>query len=183
MKRVEDGGKPYEEMLDLVCTAVQNVITQQHAGQTLLEAGQDPFRHLEYVSRVLKSDAKNYTTADEFVKSHAYFFVQEVSSEMPTGVGKKSFDNYHYELYKELSNARGNWHHENILAATNNAMNAIIDGATDKIKKKDVWKVLRASLTGGQDGPSLIDTMEILGADVVLKRLNGEHKSFEPGQS
>jgi glutamyl-tRNA synthetase len=153
-------------------------MSQEHAGKTLLEAGQDPSKHREYISRVLNSDAKNYTTADEFVKSHTYFFVQDVDSERPKGVGKKDFNPYRYELYRHISRAQHDWHHDNLAAATNEAIDAIIDEATDKIKKKDIWKILRASLTGGQDGPSLIHTMEILGPDVVLKRLNEEHISY-----
>jgi glutamyl/glutaminyl-tRNA synthetase len=51
--------------------------------------------------------------------------------------------------------------------------------ADTSLRKKEVWQVIRSILTGGQKGPSLIETMEILGSDVVLERIN---KAFKVGQ-
>jgi glutamyl/glutaminyl-tRNA synthetase len=76
--------------------------------------------------------------------------------------------------------ASSTWDHATLASVTDEAIKAMLTDPESSIKKKDIWKVLRAMLTGGQKGPSLIETMEILGPNVVQERIE-TFRSETPG--
>ena len=183
MKRVEEGGQRYEEVIDLVCNAVEQESQNKHRPQELLEPGLRPWESREYMNSVLRGDAKNYVNAIEFVGSHDYFFLRTPKLLAgATGIPQQSIDLVRSKLLSSLEDllaAEGahttQWNHDTLVSATERAIKVILAEAGSSMKKKEIWKVLRAMLTGGQKGPSLMETMEILGPEVVLDRI----KRFE----
>lgn len=194
MKRVEACEKPYEEMLDLMSQAVQLNITDVYPEDQLLEAGRLPFKNRDYMARVLKADAKNYISAVEFVKSHSYFFLKSPKTVDSLTIGQEQTNLVRSELLQALQpldEKPGDiWNHDAIASAFESAFVAMLkrathdaDGSTTSLKKKDIWRVVRAMLTGGEKGPSLVETMEILGYQIVTERIRawkqGEKEVYE----
>jgi glutamyl-tRNA synthetase len=175
MHRVETGGEPYQEMLDLVCNAVEASFARQEARSALLPPALDPRTHRNYIERVLRADAKNYISATEFVDSHSYFFLHKPEPVEELDTPSPKIQLVRDELLQALrplsEEPSSQWDHDSLASATDTAIKAMISSATVTIKKKEVWKVLRAMLTGGQKGPSLIESMEILGPEVVMERI------------
>lgn len=194
MKRVEACGKPYGEMLDLLSQAVQLNITDVYPEDQLLEAGRLPFENRDYMAQVLKADAKNYISAVEFVKSHSYFFLKSPSTVDGMAMGQEQTNLVRSELLQALQpldeKPGKSWNHDAIASAVESAFVAILKRATHdadapmtSLKRKDIWTVVRAMLTGGEKGPSLIETMEILGYQIVTERIRawqqGEKEVYE----
>ena len=125
---------------------------------------------------MLKADAKNYVTATDFVKSHAYFFVRQPDIVEPPDLPYGNIEIIRNQLVSAIhalvEDANRLWDHDNLVEATEDAIKAIMGIPDTTIKKKQIWQVLRFLLTGGQRGPSLVETMEILGPEIVLERLN-----------
>jgi glutamyl/glutaminyl-tRNA synthetase len=182
MQRVEDGGPAYEELLNMVCAAVQKTMAEDYSQKEKLAPGLDPFIHRDYISCVLKADAKNYIRAKDFVQTHSYFFLKEPDIVEPLAMEEWKITRAtlaFLNVFENLTCHEGSWEHDSIGQAATQAIDMCTSNADTSLRKKEVWQVIRSILTGGQKGPSLIETMEILGSDVVLERIN---KAFKVGQ-
>ena len=178
VQRVEEDGKPFQEMVDLISNAVTTVMAREFANQPQLEVGDTPEHFRKYIERIIKADAKNYVSAEDFVKSHAYFFLKrpELLDHYPgpethKELVRREFTSCLTDVYTESNS----WTHDSLAAATEKAIAAIrdhpVENPKDKPKKKEIWRLLRAMLTGGEKGPSLIETMEMLPPGAVLDRV------------
>lgn len=191
LQRVESGGAAYEELLNHVCSAVLETMSTDYQGMEKLTPGLDPVVHRDYIDRVLRSDAKNYTRAKDFVRTHSYFFLknpQVFQQHAEQSVEREKRARISQAILSSLEGlAVGDqvkWDHDSLAEAVAQAMHMLVEPATgqsteQQIKKKEVWQVLRVILTGGDKGPSLIETMEILGPEVVLNRVRNYHNSPE----
>jgi glutamyl/glutaminyl-tRNA synthetase len=164
-------------MLNMVCNAVQKTMSQQWLDKEKLAPGLEPHQNRAYVDRVLRADAKNYITAKEFTASHSYFFLREPENIKPLNTEPWKIERIQDAFLKDLkplATTNDKWEHDALAEVAARAINNISttpEDSTKQIKKKEIWQVLRAVLTGGQKGPSLIETMEILGPDVVMERI------------
>ncbi|KIW03627.1 glutamate-tRNA ligase [Verruconis gallopava] len=191
MKRVENGGEALDEMLDNFCSAVQTVMAEEFAEREKLEEGLNPSAHRGYVKRVLIADAKNYVSAVDFARTHSYFFLK--SPVISETIAERKAKAVREALCSSLNSAfRDGSVDKRLLPApdeTNEYLQDLYSKATDdaikavtqtqsetgeRIKKKEFWQILRVLLTGGQKGPSLVETMEILGLERVIERLSSQ---------
>ncbi|EKG20491.1 Glutamyl/glutaminyl-tRNA synthetase class Ic [Macrophomina phaseolina MS6] len=131
----------------------------------------------DYVAEVLRIDAKNYTTPNEFLLEHEYFFTDFMPSirapSDDSGLLQQVFD---HAFVTDEWNAKAL--HECIADAANVVVDARIEeypeqgrGSVEKQAKKDVYRHLRAALADGNPGPGIADMMEVLGREVCVQRM------------
>lgn len=188
LQRVESGDAAYEELLNIVCSAVLETLSKDYHGMEKLDPGLNPLAHRDYIDRVLRSDAKNYTRAKDFVRTHSYFFLKrpQLVHQLSAGEGKISRISQAIlsNLERLVLRDQVKWDHDSLAEAVAQAIRILVEpelgqSTEQQIKKKEVWQVLRVILTGGEKGPSLIETMEILGPEVVMDRMRNFHNGPE----
>ena len=192
VKRVEDGGKAYEEMLDLVMNHV-HALCKSNADNLVPAMSQSEEMQRKYVDDILRLDAKNYKNAADYVATHYYFFVCRPTS--PIALGKPGGPDkddktawYQQEqklkdkliecLASRISGPDG-WTHDTINQAIAEVQEyfiaepaaAIPQNLGDRFVQNWVWGYVRAYMCFGERGPSVADAMAILGGDVVLDRI------------
>jgi hypothetical protein len=196
--RAQSDGTSHEEMVDLLHAALRKS-TKDHIDATLPIVNGDRAKLRQYLSRVIKADSKNYTNALGFIKGHPYFFLQK-PPQPPAQVwipmtqsALLVIENPHYEhwsqdkirskLLEELTPLVNSWHHDSLNQAVLNAIDhftGLREGLVEIENTKDgarvlmtkwLWQSLRGYVAFGCHGPSLIETMSILGPDIVLDRI------------
>jgi glutamyl-tRNA synthetase len=123
----------------------------------------------EYVEKIIKVDADNYTNANEFLYRNSFFFEplrpyhdvapQATSSDIPMRSHGLA------EVKEE------DWTKDNLMAKVRDIIDAREEG---KAGGKDVYHYLRMALTGQEKGMRLYDVMTILGRGECLARLGVE---------
>lgn len=179
--RVETGGE--KDML----TAVEKGVTEQYGNKYAittysqktfanssqrLETG-DPITK-DYIHAVFRANLQNYLLPETFVKSSSYFFCEpaQFAAKAVRQVTKYLTENN--VTYKDLmatliaqvtSCSEENWNTA--------GLHDIVELKDEKERPR--WtaqmRVVRLALTGGEPGPSVTDTMAVLGKDRTTKRL------------
>lgn len=183
MARISAGGPPFDELVSAVVDQVRK--SNFHDLDSILHD-----RSLStYVAAILRADAKNYTTASEFVSNNSNFFtsfaftrdaVRQFVLESPRG----SVDVLKQLQYNLEESSTSDWTREHLkenleVAVEGLAKSIEADSHDDTVDLKaarrsasaTVYKAMRSALTDGQHGPPIPDTIELLGRDVVLERL------------
>lgn len=178
LARVKAGGQSYEELLELLVKAARD-FCNHHESEKLPIAHESSDRMRAYFDRILKSDAKNYKTAMEFIKTHSYFLLKHPETVEMVDVDDASMARIRDHCLDGLGRLTGaNWEVEELTQIMKSIMKCLTEGMRKdeaKALRPKIWKVLRGFLTGGEHGPTLVETMDILGQKVVLERI----KSFK----
>jgi glutamyl-tRNA synthetase len=198
--RAQSEGAAHEELVDSLLTALQQY-SQNHEGKTLPIVNNDVARRRRYLSRIFKADSKNYTDAPGFVREHAYFFLKEPPSEVVFSSGPAvgqhpkrehwAQDKIRMKFLEVLNPLVDTWDHDSLTKAMSEVIehfDAEREKVVDEEKTKDgahtlmsrwVWQHLRGYVCWGGHGPSLIETMVVLGPDAVLERINKVEVNWE----
>lgn len=154
-----------------------------------------------YLALIVRVDAKNYTTVEDFYQRNAYFFKPIVHSDLEPGYHNQSFiygvpildlikaaktiSQVHTESWNTTS--LHNKISENVTSFTKagGLLNDDSSGAEERpsdvaqrVFSKALHSYLRWALAGGMPGPSIADIMAVLGRSTTLDRLNDAAESF-----
>lgn len=139
----------------------------------------------EYISPLIRADAKSYTTASEFKERNSTFFTTELtrapytptsaSSTAPSPVPMQAL---HTAAAALTLVPPSHWnieeHRFNINSYDGSdavALSSETTGSVDKIFKKELYHYLRWALSASAPGPGIPETMTILGRDETLRRI------------
>lgn len=135
---------------------------------------------------MLHHSAARFTTPGEFFKQHLYFFhpVVRDSYEFETDPSALSVISDQFDAVNDRISqvSVDNWTESRLRAEVNETISDIAahkiglpDQEADQLHlkrvRKGVNKYLRWAVTGGLSGPGMPITMELLGRDITLKRL------------
>ncbi|KAF4303990.1 Glutamyl/glutaminyl-tRNA synthetase class Ic [Botryosphaeria dothidea] len=131
----------------------------------------------DYVSEVLRIDAKNYTTPHDFLIEHEYFFADFTPSFSPPEESKELL-----QQVFENSFITDEWNAAAVHECIADGANVIVETrlgedpdqtrqSAEKKAKKDLYKHLRTALADGKPGPAIADMMEVLGRDECVQRM------------
>ena len=143
----------------------------------------------DYIAAILRVDAKQYTSPEDFARRNRYFFSPVKESDILTVVLDKYRDSDH-EL-ETISSAARRLNEVPSCEWTATNLKAKVDGIVgdlSKVKsrttspdakrfedfnmlKKEFLGWLRTAIMGGLPGPGMADTMALLQRDVTLQRL------------
>ena len=141
------------------------------------------------VGAVLRVDAVNYTTPKQFFERNSYFFCDEPRNEWTT----RSND---HQLKDAIGFLRSNFKAVTPEQWDEKYLKHVFDRIADEISVRwnqeegsqsdrgksalsSMQHFLRWALSGGRPGPRLISTMEILGREVSLQRIEDAASSLE----
>lgn len=142
----------------------------------------------EYISPLIRADAKSYTTAEEFAERNSTFFATKLDRPTYTPVSSSSTSNstvpmlaLHTAAAALMLVPSAHWniemHRSNIASYDGSDSVEIapeVDSssvATDKVFKKELYHYLRWALSASAPGPGMPETMTILGRDETVRRL------------
>lgn len=167
-RRVTAGGEEFEQMIRDVAVAL---LEQQGAAKVSFLVGKRKLR--DVVASMLQSDSLTFTSASEFANQCSIFL-------SPPRPSKQEIEDP--QLSNELATAASTllfvpedqWtrsvHHQN-LADVNHFESEASDVGSQKKWKGQLYHYLRAALLGGAPGPSIPQTMEILGRPICVDRI------------
>lgn len=137
----------------------------------------------EYVTRIVQADAKNYTTAPDFVLRNSYFFApgnDEARPDSFQGLRTADLAGVVHGLH-EVSAAQ--WDATSLRARAADIVSELVatvasrEGAEEtelnnlqKVVNGKVLHFLRARIALGRHGPNIFEVMEILGREESLSR-------------
>lgn len=142
----------------------------------------------EYITPLLRADAKSYTTAQEFVERNLTFFTTKLDR-VPYIPASTTSDSTPSVPMLALHTAAAaltlvppsHWdietHRFNISSYDGSESVVLPEGsdsstkALDKTFKKELYHYLRWALSASAPGPGIPETMTILGRDETLRRL------------
>ncbi|MCJ1259084.1 Glutamate--tRNA ligase mitochondrial [Lignoscripta atroalba] len=185
----EEGGAKFQEMIDRVLAIVE----EARRGRTDLDVADDlDFR--EYVAAVLRLDAKQYTSPEAFVSRNRFFFLPLWETGSRFAQSEQTRDHNKQEDGAIASAARkfadippSRWTTTSLREKTIAIVDEICKmrytwncadseepkGPRDSREANKVFNHwLRQAIMGGLPGPSMPDTMALLGRDVTLSRLH-----------
>jgi hypothetical protein len=191
--RAQTGGAQFEEMVTHLVAAVHKY-SDGKDGLTLPIVKDDHAALSAYLSQAVRADSKNYTTAYEFIKTHPYYFLKDpplpVQLQHPITRIKKdrvpqtqmwSEEDIRIQLLESLSPLTDSWDHDSLASAIAEAveyfqsdLSRVSAGPEDQAKlvmKNWIWAALRGYIAWGFNGPSLIESMILLGPQIVLHRI------------
>lgn len=139
-----------------------------------------------YIKTLLQHSAARYTTPGEFFNQHIYFFrpVVRASYDLETDPSGLSVISDQFDAVNDRISqvSVDSWTESHLRTEINEIMLDIaahkidhFDQEADKLHLKRVGKgvnnYLRWAITGGLSGPGMPITMELLGRDITLERL------------
>ena len=146
----------------------------------------------EYISLLLRADAKSYTTASEFAERNSTFlstkinrppYIPASSSTSPTSLGLQTVPmsaihtaaaaltlvpSSHWTIETHRFNINS-YDGSNAVTVSSGAYNAPV--AKDKLFKKELYHYLRWALSASAPGPGIPETMAILGRAESVRRI------------
>lgn len=142
----------------------------------------------EFITPLLRADAKSYTTAQEFVERNSTFFTTKLdrSPYMPATPSSDSTPSVPMLALHTAAAAltlvpSAHWDietHRFNIASYDGSESVVLPAesdnsskATDKIFKKELYHYLRWALSASAPGPGIPETMTILGREETLRRL------------
>jgi hypothetical protein len=191
--RVKEGGPLVEEMVNHLVVAVHKY-SEGKEDLTLPIVKGDPSKLSKYVSQAVHADSKNYITAYEFVMTHPYYFLKyppfPIHLQHPTARIKKqrvpqtelwSEEEIRTKLLEKLVPLTDLWEHDSLAKAIaetveyfQSDLSHLSHGPEELSKlvmKNWIWATLRGYIAWGFHGPSLIESMTLLGPQIVLDRI------------
>ncbi|KAI9368085.1 hypothetical protein BJX61DRAFT_246681 [Aspergillus egyptiacus] len=179
-----NGGPEFDKMVSDVSKIVESTFPSKELSQILQSR---PLT--EIITSLLQADARSFLNASGFVTRNSTFFTTTVDrppyTPPPTTVPISSIHvaatafcfipHSHWTAQMHSSNISSydgaSTVLENSPAAADNADPEKVRIAADKTFKKELYRYLRWALSGGAPGPSIPDTMAILGRDETIRRL------------
>ncbi len=170
-RRVEAGGEQFEQMIRDVTVAV---LKKHGAAKVMrfLDAGSGQKRDLRNVlAQLLSIESLHYRSPTQFADQCALFFEDTQPSELdiadttllhPLRVAASTLT-----LTPQASWTRETQHFQ--LRALEASLPG--EGIAPKTWKKELYHYLRWALLGGQRGPGIAETLEILGRETCVKRI------------
>ncbi|OOQ84921.1 glutamyl-tRNA synthetase [Penicillium brasilianum] len=177
------GGPQFDEMVNRVCAAVE----ESHSMDKLIPIlqGRSLF---EYIAPLLRTDAKTYTTAEEFTKRNSTFFTTQLdrpsyisaASSASTETPTVPMQALHTAAAALTLVPPAHWtietHRTNITSYDGSDTVTISSGTADtvnpdKIFKKELYHYLRWALSASAPGPGIPEIMTILGREETLRRI------------
>ena len=120
----------------------------------------------DYVAKIIRADAKNYSTAEDFVMRSNFFFTQ---LSHPTSVTDAPGIPLLAKSLAEISEAY--WQPDRLKTK----IKEIATGAQGvENPAKELYHYLRKVLADGKDGAGVADIMAMLGRKESLRRLGGD---------
>ncbi|KAL2048544.1 hypothetical protein N7G274_000456 [Stereocaulon virgatum] len=179
-KYIKEGGKEYESMIDRLHTVVAKHLAECPENQVWTDN-----KLRDRIAAILRLDAANYTTPNEFFARLSPLFCSQPRKEWESHpedhVLKDNMDTI-VNSFKEVSCQR--WSEANlkdVLSQMTSALEAKWDGNGDvaydldptagKRRMSIVKSFLRWALFGGRSGPTLMVMMNVLGRDLSLQRI------------
>ncbi|KAF2462056.1 hypothetical protein BDY21DRAFT_312925 [Lineolata rhizophorae] len=163
IRRAEIGGVKFDEMVDGVVSVVEQEFKPEQYKSILEER---PLR--DYVVQVLRTNAKMYESARDFVRSCCYMFSNFTLAESAL----KDFADC-APLAERLEQVQlVEWDGTSLKTRINEIIeSASPEQAERRVLNRRFWKYLRLVVADGQDGPSIVEVMVNLGREVTLKRI------------
>ncbi|KAF1962351.1 glutamyl-tRNA synthetase [Byssothecium circinans] len=155
--RAETGGKGLEEMVENAARLLMDPDTpykewKKFAGSSFPD---------EYVARVIRADAENYTNANEFLYRNSFLFAPlRNPSSLTDGTDIA-------QAAKKLADVE-EWTKDTLMTKVHEIIDARSEGRKGS---KEVYHYLRKALTGREEGMRIYDVMLILGREESLARL------------
>lgn len=187
--RSKAGGKDYEEMLDMVVNHVRTLCSN-NADNLVPTMSKDEKAQRSYIDAALRIDVKNYKSAADYVASHAYFFLQWPKGPISIKRHRGAYPDLHESwdaqegVLKErlvqcltpLTLESAEWTHDTITEAIKDVQASFVAEPLDKLPSPNfvsawTWQYIRSYICFGEAGPSMVDTMQLLGSDIVLNRI------------
>lgn len=122
----------------------------------------------EYLVEVIQLMRERVETLDEFVPKASFFFSGELSVDANELILKKSTPQATADALEKMLDGLENdtiW----TAASIHTAMEAVME--QHQLKAKDLLMPTRIAVTGRKDSPPLAETLQVLGKDIVRKRL------------
>jgi glutamyl-tRNA synthetase len=166
---INAGGEPFEQMIRDVAVAV---LDKYGAGQVAALVGKRPLR--DVIASMLQAKSLRYRSAQDFAEQVEIF----VGQSRPPPLQPEAFSST-----KDLQTAASSlcltpaeyWtrdvHSTNILNLRIHESEPGRPSDNEKRWKKELYHYLRWALLGGVAGPSIPETMEILGRAVCVRRI------------
>jgi glutamyl-tRNA synthetase len=160
--RAQAGGSKLQEMVENVVRLLLSPESPYKDWQKVVNATYPD----EYISKIIKVDADNYTNANEFLYRNAFFFTPLRPFDKAPPMTTSSDIPMKCQQLADVGEEQ--WEKENLMQK----VREIIDGRVEgKEGGKDVYHYLRMALTGQEKGMRLYDVMLILGRGETLVRL------------
>ena len=133
-----------------------------------------------YIAKILQFNARQYTTPQAFFRQHLYFFQTPPRPEWANKPGSGSFNKERYladavQKFDQVS--QEDWDEAGLkfkmltIALGVHQQHGKFWGDNLAFVKKDISGILRTILVAGNSGPTMVDTMVLLGREVTLKRM------------
>jgi glutamyl-tRNA synthetase len=122
----------------------------------------------EYLLDVIQLMRERVETLDEFVPKSGFFFSGELTIDMSEIVPKKSTPQTTADALEKMLDGLENdttWS----AASIHTAMEVVME--QHQLKPKDLLMPTRIAVTGRKDSPPLAETLQVLGKDIVRKRI------------
>ncbi|KAI9801554.1 MAG: hypothetical protein M1825_003233 [Sarcosagium campestre] len=183
-RMAEEGGEDFERFVDQVYTSAR-----QHPIMVEGVKSMGIARPRDYIGSVLRIDAPNYTTSEQFLQRNAYFF-RRPSNLSPY---RSQADEHSHAVSTLVAKAaelsvipESDWTEKQIAVALNKIMKDVT-GATNEAMVRDgsgklkearrtwntaFYQYLRWAITGELVGPPIPQIMEVLGYTVCMQRLD-----------
>ncbi|KAJ5690573.1 hypothetical protein N7462_004965 [Penicillium macrosclerotiorum] len=183
-----NSGPQFDEMVNRTCA----IVKETHPEEKLVAILQG--RTLsDYITPLLRADAKSYTTAEEFLERNStfftthldrvpYTFTNSTSPELPTvpmqalhtaAAALTLVPPAHWAVETHRFNITSYDGSDSVTLPEERSSTPI---ATDKVFKKELYHYLRWALSASAPGPGIPETMEILGREETLRRIQDAKK-------
>ncbi|KAH0565145.1 hypothetical protein GP486_001457 [Trichoglossum hirsutum] len=186
--RADEGGDKFEELVDRVCVfARDNMVALGNSFSNGLNLR-------DYISAILRADAENFTTPEEFWKRNSYFFTSIIIGQYPVRYSDgrrvhsvpvndlakcaRQFETMPPETWN--SSTLKDKISEVITTSSEMSVQELNEQGADKSalakRTRKEWNkafhhYLRWAVAEGKEGPPIGQVMEILGRDISLGRL------------
>lgn len=136
----------------------------------------------QYLSAVLRSDARNYTTPESFIDRNIYFFTAPEWQPYESSKPSRDLQTVQTAARDLMTTEADQWSAEHLdqrmKAIVNEAAPASLSSVADSkaaIKEwnKEFYHYLRWVLFNGKQGPQLANAMAMLGPEICTARLEG----------
>ncbi|KAJ5723998.1 hypothetical protein N7488_002033 [Penicillium malachiteum] len=176
-----NGGPGFDDMINRVRTSVE----ETHSQESLAPILKGRFLE-EYITPLVRADAKSYTTASEFKERNSTFFTTKIdrtpytpaSNSTPTTPSPVPMQALHTAAAALTLVPPSHWnietHRFNINSYDGSdsvALSSETTGSTEKVFKKELYHYLRWALSASAPGPGIPETMSILGRDETVRRI------------
>ncbi|EUC51063.1 hypothetical protein COCMIDRAFT_21458 [Bipolaris oryzae ATCC 44560] len=160
--RAQTGGPGLDEIVNNIATLLTSPDSPYSNWKAIVNS---PLPH-DYIKRIVRVDAENYTNANEFLYRNSFFFTLLRPFQNAPPVATSSDIPMRAQMLAQVEEK--DWDKEHLMQK----VREIIDGREEGKKgSKDVYHYLRKTITGQGEGMRIYDVMVILGRRETLARL------------